>query len=150
MSLPRSETIECPRCRRSQEVSIWASVNVTTDPDLKREVLDGTIARFRCQTCRHSTKIEYDLLYHDMTKRLAVWLKYPDERGFLVSTQQPRPSVRFSAGPTSDGLCPPMKNSSRRSRSQTPGSTTLRSRRSSYLCAFANGSISRSPSSWRV
>ncbi len=24
----------------------WASVNVNTDPDLKREVLDGSIARF--------------------------------------------------------------------------------------------------------
>lgn len=83
MSFSRSETIECPRCGRAQEISVWTSVNVTTDPDLKREVLDGNVARFKCRTCRHSTKIEYDLLYHDMTKRLYVWLKYPDEDGFF-------------------------------------------------------------------
>jgi hypothetical protein len=58
-------------------------VNVTTDPELKREVLDGSILRFECRSCRYSTKIEYDLLYHDMTKHLAVWLKYPAEDGFF-------------------------------------------------------------------
>lgn len=83
MSLPRSETIECPGCGGSQEVFVWASVNVTTDPHLKRAVLDGSVARFECRACRHPTKIECDLLYHDMTKRLAVWLKYPDEDGFF-------------------------------------------------------------------
>ena len=58
-------------------------MNVTTDPDLKREVLDGSIARFVCPTCRYSCRIEYDLLYHDMTKHTAVWLKYPVEGGFF-------------------------------------------------------------------
>jgi len=65
-------------------VSVWASVNVTTDPDLKRDVVEGNLARFECRACRHSTKIESDLLYHDMTKRLAIWLKYPDEDGFFA------------------------------------------------------------------
>lgn len=83
MSLPRSETVECPTCGQPQDVSVWASVNVTIDPDLKREVLDGSVAHFKCRACRHSIKIEGDLLYHDMTKRLAVWLKYPDEDGFV-------------------------------------------------------------------
>ena len=83
MSLPRRETIDCPKCGSPHEVRVWASVNVTTDPDLKREVLDGSIARFVCRTCRYSCKIEYDVLYHDMTKHIAVWLKYPIEGGFF-------------------------------------------------------------------
>jgi len=83
VSLPRRETIDCPKCGSPHELCLWANVNVTTDPDLKREVLDGSIAHFVCRTCRYSCKIEYDLLYHDMTKHIAVWLKYPVEGGFF-------------------------------------------------------------------
>ena len=81
MSLPQKEVIRCPKCGLSQEMCVWRSVNLTTDPDLKAKLLDGTLMRFHCQGCRHSGKIESDLLYHDMEKDLAVWLKYPDENG---------------------------------------------------------------------
>lgn len=82
MSLPRKETIECPKCRSTKEMSVWSSVNVTTDPDLKPKLLDGSLLRFQCR-CGYSCKIECDFLYHDMNKRLAVWLKYPDEDGLF-------------------------------------------------------------------
>jgi hypothetical protein len=81
MSLPRTETIACPKCKKPQEITVWSSINVTTDQNLKRDVLNGSIRYFQCQSCGHSITVESDLLYHDMGRRLAVWLKYPDDEG---------------------------------------------------------------------
>src|SRR5437899_12892128 len=93
MSLARTETVQCPGCGVAQDATMWASTNVTADPDLKRAVLDGSLTRFECRSCGHRTVLEYDMLYHDMEKRLAVWLKYPDEDG--VFSVEPRAADLF-------------------------------------------------------
>lgn len=76
--------IDCPECNIKQNVTIWESVNVTLDPDLKEKLFQGRINVFQCQKCGVRALIPVPLLYHDMTKRFCVqfypynWLENDD------------------------------------------------------------------------
>lgn len=81
MSRSRKVTIRCSSCGREQPFVAWESINVSVDPDLKQLLLDGVLTTFRCDYCGHEAHIEYDCLYHDMDRNLALWLKYPGSDG---------------------------------------------------------------------
>jgi predicted RNA-binding Zn-ribbon protein involved in translation (DUF1610 family) len=72
MTLERSIKIDCPKCGINQTVTIWDSINVTEDPDLKEKLLKGEINIFRCQKCGDEAVIPMPLLYHDMEKRFFI------------------------------------------------------------------------------
>ncbi len=51
MSKTNVYTLNCPRCGTENHITVWESVNVTLDPDLKRMVLDGSIFEHQCPEC---------------------------------------------------------------------------------------------------
>lgn len=79
MSRSNQEKILCPSCGEGQLFTIWDSINVSIDPDLKTQLLKGELATMRCRNCEEETHVEYDCLYHDMDRFLALWLKYPGD-----------------------------------------------------------------------
>jgi hypothetical protein len=81
MSLSKQEIIKCTYCGNEQLFVIWSSINVTVDPSLREQLLDGSIVTFNCSNCNKSIHIENNVLYHDMDKYFAIWLKYPGENG---------------------------------------------------------------------
>ncbi len=81
MSSFHEETIGCSSCGTQESFTVWDSVNVSVDPNLKRSLFDGDLTTFRCPRCRHEAHLAYDCLYHDMDKSLAIWLKYPEPDG---------------------------------------------------------------------
>jgi hypothetical protein len=72
MSQSAVTTLACPRCRHGQEFTVWHSVNVSQDPELKPRVLDRSLTTFTCENCGGTASIEQDLLYHDMDRRLMI------------------------------------------------------------------------------
>src|SRR5262245_16499969 len=74
MTLQAPESITCPACGREQTFPMYRSVNVTRDPALKAELLDGELTRFSCAACGHAAQVSYPLLYHDMEQMLMVWV----------------------------------------------------------------------------
>lgn len=76
--------IDCPECGVESTYDIYNSVNVTLDPALKSKILDGLLFDMICPKCAQHFGIDSDLLYHDMGKRLCVWLKIPDDSGIPV------------------------------------------------------------------
>jgi hypothetical protein len=66
MSYPETLQVECPACGSEQSVTIWRTVNVTLDPRLRTQLMDGSLSRFECTQCSHQTSIDHPLLYHDM------------------------------------------------------------------------------------
>lgn len=78
MSKPSIENITCPQCGSGQEFTIWQSVNVTLDPELKEQLLRGQLTAFTCSRCGHTSDVAYSLLYHDMTRKFMVMLSYDD------------------------------------------------------------------------
>ncbi len=82
MSISHDSYIACSKCKREQLFTIWDSVNVWVDPNLKQSLLDGDLTTFHCRRCGHSAHVANDLLYHDMKNQLAIWLKHSDGAGF--------------------------------------------------------------------
>lgn len=73
------ETITCPSCEKSRQINIYPSVNVTLNPEFKEQVLTGEIFDATCPECGDPTRLVYNLLYHDMEKRLMIQMTQPDE-----------------------------------------------------------------------
>ena len=81
MSRTAEESVRCPGCGNEQPFVLWQSLNVTLDPEKKQELLEGRLTRFTCGKCGQPTEVVYRLLYHDMERRLMVWLVPPDPAG---------------------------------------------------------------------
>lgn len=79
MSLPTVEIVTCPKCNHEQEFAVWASLNVSNDPLLKKQFLSGELNKCVCKECGHEAMVEHPVLYHDMEKKLLVWLSSNEE-----------------------------------------------------------------------
>lgn len=79
MSLPKSDQLTCVKCGTAFPITYWASVNVTLNPELRDEVLNGKIRTQECPSCGQSFFLNLDLLYHDMQNK------------FMISFHAPRP-----------------------------------------------------------
>lgn len=79
MTLPLTETIDCPLCGAAIPFSSYQSVNVTNDPELKDRLLQRQLNRYRCRNCGREGEVIHDCLYHDMKSKTLIWLKLPDD-----------------------------------------------------------------------
>jgi len=79
MSRSHQKTISCPNCGEQRGFTVWDSINVTVDPNLKQSLLNGELTTFVCNRCGEGANVTYDLLYHDMEKSLAIWLVENDD-----------------------------------------------------------------------
>ncbi|MBN1383500.1 MAG: hypothetical protein JW983_01290 [Elusimicrobia bacterium] len=68
MSSNQKQPVECG-CGKTFEWTLWESINVTTDPDLKESLLNGTLNVVVCPYCGLLFYYERFLLYHDEKKR---------------------------------------------------------------------------------
>jgi hypothetical protein len=65
MSQKRTHEIACPLCGREQEVELWDSINVDSEPELREALLLGRINRVECAGCRKGFRIDKPLVYQD-------------------------------------------------------------------------------------
>jgi hypothetical protein len=87
MSRKEVVAVKCPQCGMDQQITMYRSINVTADPELKRALFEGHVNTFDCQACRAHVWMGRDsLLYHDMKKAIAVWYWPPtslEDKDFL-------------------------------------------------------------------
>ncbi len=77
MTRQTTATCECPTCKKSSEVKIWNTINITLNPELRVPVLDGSAFAFVCPECSAKEQMAYHFLYHDMDHKFMVhW--FPD------------------------------------------------------------------------
>ena len=79
MSMNSIKKVNCPKCDNSQDFEIWNSINVSLDPRLKERVLNRSVLTFECEKCGYKEEGIYPLLYHDMDKKLMLFLLPKDE-----------------------------------------------------------------------
>ena len=75
MSLSNSTIINCPSCNAEQKIDYFSSVNVTVDPSLKEKVLSAKINYQTCTHCKSEINPMSEFLYHDMEKKILLFLK---------------------------------------------------------------------------
>lgn len=69
----------CNRCGRQGSISVFRSINVSEDPQLKDKVKDGSLFIWECQACGMRNLTNAPLLYHDPSERLMIWLGSLDD-----------------------------------------------------------------------
>lgn len=77
MSRESVQKIKCPKCGKENSFTIWETLNAEMSPDAKAALIDGSLFDFRCSYCDCHSKVNYPILYHDMTHRAMVY--YVDE-----------------------------------------------------------------------
>ena len=80
MSKRKSVKITCPKCKKESDYQIWESINVQIDPDMKEKVLNGEAFLFKCPDCGEEVYVFYSVLYHDMQKKMMIYLLPDDEK----------------------------------------------------------------------
>ncbi len=69
----------CPECDLEQEFTVYDSVNVSLNSDYKERLINGKLTVFTCDGCGYHVEIVYPMLYHDMDKKLMIWMD-PDNQ----------------------------------------------------------------------
>jgi len=63
----------CPICGFTQPASVYTSVNVSLDPQLRDNIFDDSLNRITCSDCGETYPVILNLLYHNMEREFAVW-----------------------------------------------------------------------------
>lgn len=65
-------------------LTVYKSINVAENPELKAKVADGSLFLWQCPHCGTTNLAAYDTLYHDPEKKLMLWL---DLKGQISDAQ---------------------------------------------------------------
>ena len=69
----------CSRCGSRCEVTSYDSINVRETPELKTQVLDGSLFVWECPYCGARNLVRCQTLYHDPDEKLLIWLTLGSE-----------------------------------------------------------------------
>ena len=62
------------KCGHQQTVTVYKSINISENPELKDKVRDGSLFLWECPHCGQVNLARYETLYHDPAAKLMVWL----------------------------------------------------------------------------
>lgn len=69
----------CRQCGASTKITVYPSINVFENPELKEKVMDGSAFVWTCPQCGCPNLIKYSTLYHDPQAKLMIWLSDGDK-----------------------------------------------------------------------
>ena len=65
--------VTCPKCKSTQECSLYTSMNVSINPELKEYFVSNKWNILNCDNCGNISLILSDMMYHDMSNKFIVW-----------------------------------------------------------------------------
>ena len=74
MSIISQALAPCSKCGQQQTVTVYRSINISENPELKDKVRDGSLFLWECPHCEQVNLARYETLYHDPAAKLMVWL----------------------------------------------------------------------------
>ena len=74
MSITTQALAPCSKCGQQNTVTVYRSINIAENPELKDKVRDGSLFLWECPHCGQVNLARYETLYHDPAARLMVWL----------------------------------------------------------------------------
>ena len=72
MSMSQQESVACPSCAETFDVTVWASLNSNMDPDAAEQLRTGRLFEAVCPHCGETFQLNYPILFHDMTQGVMV------------------------------------------------------------------------------
>lgn len=74
MSIINEALAPCSKCGQQTKVTVYRSINISENPELKDKVKDGSLFLWECPHCGQVNLAKYETLYHDPSLKLMVWL----------------------------------------------------------------------------
>ena len=74
MSIIIEALAPCTKCGQQHKITVYRSINIAENPELKAKVADGSLFLWECPHCGQVNLAKYETLYHDPVKKLMVWL----------------------------------------------------------------------------
>ena len=74
MSIINEALAPCSKCGQQHKVTVYRSINIADNPELKDKVKDGSLFLWECSHCKQVNLAKYETLYHDPAAKLMVWL----------------------------------------------------------------------------
>ncbi len=74
MSIINEAMAPCSKCGEQHKVTVYRSINVADNPELKAKVTDGSLFLWECPHCGQVNLAKYETLYHDPVKKVMFWL----------------------------------------------------------------------------
>ena len=74
MSIINEALAPCTKCGQQHKVTVYRSINISENPELKAKVTDGSLFLWECPHCGQVNLTKYETLYHDPSGKLMVWL----------------------------------------------------------------------------
>lgn len=65
MSMPKEETVKCPKCGAENKFTCWQSINTEEDFAIP-DIISGKLFEVKCEACGHVTHVHYPILFNDM------------------------------------------------------------------------------------
>ena len=84
MSQSEQVKFKCGSCGESVDVTVWHTVDVAINPELKDQVLDTDLMSFVCPQCGYVTEAQSEMLFQDLAHAYMIWLQFPDDQGKLT------------------------------------------------------------------
>jgi hypothetical protein len=103
MSSPTKRQFTCPNCGLEQEFGVWETVNATSDPNQKQQLLQRQLGQFACKGCNRKLTIRHPILYNDVKSKFMVWLPHGDtskpsvEEGSVIMNMMAKTGYKFRA-----------------------------------------------------
>ena len=88
MSLSEKHTVKCIKCGNNFEIKEWNSINIDELPDLRSQVMNGDIFKFKCENCGETHAIIYNCLYYDKTGKFMIQLLPGFEANEYIFSQE--------------------------------------------------------------
>ena len=73
MSNTKNYRIRCPKCSVEQDVELYESVNVLTDPQLREALLKNRLNAVTCKECGFSFRVDKPVLYADPQRQMLIY-----------------------------------------------------------------------------
>ena len=74
MSIINEALAPCTKCGQQHKITVYRSINIADNPELKAKVADGSLFLWECPHCGQVNLAKYETLYHDPVGKLMVWL----------------------------------------------------------------------------
>jgi len=74
MSIINEALAPCSKCGQQQKVTVYRSINISENPELKEKVRSGELFLWECPHCGQVNLAKYETLYHDPAAKLMLWL----------------------------------------------------------------------------
>lgn len=73
MSMQHQQDITCPACQKTGDFTVWDSIDIKENPDMKDRIASLEAFQYHCPHCGATVNVDYGFLYHDKDRHFIVF-----------------------------------------------------------------------------